>query len=95
MSRNIHIYCFNERELRTKDTPPWMSVRCHGVMLGCSFLLCSECIIIAIKWMGFTKNNHLRSGICYTNALPAVIIFIKTISSDFPSDPSHYYRMHA
>ena len=36
---------------------------------------------IAIKWTGFTKNNHLMSCICYTNALHAVIISIIITSS--------------
>ena len=34
-------------------------------------------LLNAITRMGFTKNNHLRSGIRYANALPAVIIFIR------------------
>ena len=38
------------------------------------FLLAS-----AITWTGFTKNNHLRSCIRYANALPSVIIFIRTL----------------
>ena len=36
---------------------------------------------IAIKWMGFTKNNHLMSCIRYANGLHAVIIFIVTHST--------------
>ena len=35
-------------------------------------------ILISIKWTGFTKNNHLGSGIHCANALPSVIIFIET-----------------
>ena len=38
-------------------------------------------LFIAITRMGFTKNNHLRSGIRYANALRWVIIFIGTPST--------------
>ena len=52
----------------------------HG---GCSLcfvsLLSSECILIAIKWAGFTKNNHLMSCIHFVNVLHAVIIFIRSL----------------
>ena len=40
--------------------------------------ICIVAILLAsaITWMGFTKYNHLSSGIRYANALTAVIIFI-------------------
>ena len=41
------------------------------------FLLLSGFLFIAIKWTGFTKNNHLSSCIRYANALTTVIIFIR------------------
>ena len=41
------------------------------VVLVLLHLLCCYCLQNAIKWMGFTKNNYLRLGICYANALPA------------------------
>ena len=55
----------------------------HGgqsCLLG-SLLLSSKCILIPIKWMGFTKNNHLMSCI-FANALHAVIIFIMVHTLD-------------
>ena len=44
--------------------------------LHSSSIQLENCIIIAIKWTGFTKNNYLGSGIRCANALPSVIIFI-------------------
>ena len=41
----------------------------------CSYFLLSL-LELPIKWTGFTKNNHLSSGILFENALTAVIIFI-------------------
>ena len=79
MSRKHHIYCSNEWENSTIDTPlsdvSW-SLIVMVVLLG-SLLLSSECILIPIKWTGFTKNNYLMLCIRFANALHAVIIFIE------------------
>ena len=39
----------------------------------------------------FTKDNHLRSCIRYANALPAVIIFIRTWNSEIESDRNDFF----
>ena len=44
------------------------------------FLSAGYCLLIPIKWIRFTKNNHLSSSIRYANALTAVIIFIRITS---------------
>ena len=63
MSRKLHIYCHTEREVSTIDAPlsdvSW-SLVVMVVLLGFALLLLSsECILIAINWTGFTKNNPL------------------------------------
>ena len=87
MSRKLHIYCSNEREVSTIDAPlsdvSW-SLVVMMVDLFSYFDYCLEYISIAIKWMGFTKNNYLSSCIRYANALTAVIIFIVVILISAP-----------
>ena len=79
MSRKLHIYCSNEWEVSTIDAP-LSDVSWWSCLLGL-LLLSSECILIPIKWMGFTKHNYLMSCIREANALHAVIIFIGIIDT--------------
>ena len=81
MSRKLHIYCHNKQEVSTTDfiqmPLEWCVMESLVVMVVLlHFFAGCYCLLIPIKWMWITKNNHLSSGIRYANALTAVIIFI-------------------
>ena len=74
MSRKVHILLlegagnFNNRHPLALSDVSW---NLEDVVLVVAHLLLSlislECIPIAIKWTGFTKNNHLSSGMKFGN----------------------------